>query len=73
MALAIPTAWPARPSHSLPAWSPSSTPTMRAGRPYRAPFSRDEAIRELESGAGRQFDPALLDLLPALRKCDIDF
>jgi len=47
--------------------------TMRAGRPYRAPFSRDEAIRELESGAGRQFDPALLDLLPALRKCDIDF
>jgi len=47
--------------------------TMRAGRPYRAPLSRDEAIRELESGAGRQFDPALLDLLPALRKCDIDF
>jgi len=47
--------------------------TMRAGRPYRPPFSRDEASRELESGAGRQFDPALLDLLPALRACDIDF
>ncbi len=44
--------------------------TMRAGRPYRAPFSRDEAIRELEGVVGRQFDPAILDLLPVLHICD---
>jgi len=46
--------------------------TMRAGRPYRGAFSRDEAVRELTCAAGRQFDPAMLDLLPALTKHDID-
>ncbi len=46
--------------------------TMRAGRPYRGAFSRDEAVRELTCAAGRQFDPALLDLIPALVKHDID-
>ena len=47
--------------------------TMRAGRPYRSAFSRDEAIWELTCAAGRQFDPALLDLLPSLVKYDVDF
>jgi len=46
--------------------------TMRAGRPYRGAFSRDEAVRELTCAAGRQFDPAMLDVLPALVKHDID-
>ncbi len=46
--------------------------TMRAGRPYRGAFSRDEAIRELTHAAGRQFDPALLELIPALVTHDID-
>jgi len=45
--------------------------TMRAGRPYRGALSRDEAVQELTCAAGRQFDPALLDLLPALVKHDI--
>jgi diguanylate cyclase (GGDEF)-like protein len=40
---------------------------MRTDRPYRAALPADEAIAELRSGTGRQFDPdvieALLDLL----------
>ncbi len=47
--------------------------TMRAGRPYRGALSRDEAIRELTCAAGRQFDPAFLDILPTLVKHDVDF
>ncbi len=46
--------------------------TMRTGRPYRGAFSCDKTIQELESSAGRQFDPALLDLLPVLRTRDLD-
>ncbi|GAO74224.1 metal dependent phosphohydrolase [Meiothermus ruber H328] len=30
---------------------------MRVGRPYRAARSRDEALLEIERGAGTQFDP----------------
>ncbi len=47
--------------------------TMRTGRPYRSAFSRNAAIREMENSAGRQFDPAILDLLPVLRTCDLGF
>ncbi len=40
--------------------------TMRAGRPYRQALSRTDAIAELQRGAGTQFDPSLLPLLPIL-------
>ena len=36
---------------------------MREERPYRPPFSRQEAVGELENGAGTQFDPQLVDPL----------
>jgi diguanylate cyclase (GGDEF)-like protein len=43
---------------------------MITSRPYRAAMSRDDAIEQLRGGAGRQFDPdvveALLDLLGAV-------
>lgn len=45
--------------------------TMRSERPDRAVFSRDEAIGELESGAGSYFDPDLFTLIPALTYRDI--
>jgi HD-GYP domain-containing protein (c-di-GMP phosphodiesterase class II) len=38
---------------------------MTERRPYRAPRSRAEALAELERGAGRQFDPKLVQLLAA--------
>jgi len=44
--------------------------TMRAGRPYRQPLSRADAIAELRRGAGTQFDPSLLSLLPILAARD---
>ncbi|HEX7085614.1 MAG TPA: HD domain-containing phosphohydrolase, partial [Vicinamibacterales bacterium] len=36
---------------------------MREERPYRPPLSRQEAVGELENGAGTQFDPELVDPL----------
>jgi putative nucleotidyltransferase with HDIG domain len=44
---------------------------MREERPYRPPFSRQEAVGELENGAGTQFDPQLVDpLLESLVSAD---
>ena len=37
--------------------------SMTAGRPYRPPRRRDEAIAELKREAGRQFDPVVVDAL----------
>ena len=45
--------------------------TMRTGRPYRAPLAREEALDELRRGAGAQFDPDLLPMLPVLHDQDI--
>ncbi len=36
---------------------------LRAGRPYRAAFSQDEAMRLMEAGRGAQFDPHVVDAL----------
>lgn len=38
---------------------------MTSDRPYRAALSRETAIVELRAGAGRQFEPALVELLVA--------
>ena len=34
---------------------------MTSDRPYRAALDREEALRRLREGAGRQFDPAVVD------------
>jgi diguanylate cyclase (GGDEF)-like protein len=39
---------------------------MRAPRPYRPALTQEEALIELERGAGRQFDPALVSALSAV-------
>ncbi len=38
---------------------------MVSERPYRAALSRDEAVAELRAGAGRQFDPELVEVFIA--------
>jgi putative nucleotidyltransferase with HDIG domain len=35
---------------------------MRSGRPYQAPLSIEETIRELHAGRGGQFDPRIADI-----------
>lgn len=40
---------------------------MTAGRPYRRPLPPQAARRELDAERGRQFDPAVIDLLTADR------
>lgn len=37
---------------------------LRAERPYRAAFLRDEAMRLMEAGRGAQFDVTVVDALP---------
>lgn len=39
---------------------------MRSNRPYRRALPRNEALRRLRHGAGRQFDPDLIELFAAL-------
>jgi HD-GYP domain-containing protein (c-di-GMP phosphodiesterase class II) len=36
---------------------------MTAGRPYRPPRRRDEAVEELRREAGQQFDPQVVEAL----------
>jgi len=36
---------------------------MSARRPYRQPLEREVVVRQLEDGRGRQWDPALIDLV----------
>ncbi|MCY7346853.1 MAG: diguanylate cyclase [Pyrinomonadaceae bacterium] len=36
--------------------------TLRGARPYRPAISRDEARRLLQNGAGKQFDPQIIDV-----------
>jgi putative nucleotidyltransferase with HDIG domain len=44
---------------------------MREVRPYRPALSHDDAVRELQQGAGKQFDPGLVDpLITSLMQAD---
>jgi HD-GYP domain-containing protein (c-di-GMP phosphodiesterase class II) len=38
---------------------------MITGRPYRSPLAPEDALAELERGAGTQFDPAVVRVLSA--------
>jgi putative nucleotidyltransferase with HDIG domain len=44
---------------------------MRTGRPYRQSRDSNEVLEELRRSAGTQFDPSLVELLPAFRSHDI--
>ncbi len=46
--------------------------SMTAGRPYRPPRRREEAIDELKREAGRQFDPAVVEALSRVLERDGD-
>jgi len=41
---------------------------MTSARPYRDAFSQEEALEELKNGAGKQFDPALVESFIAIVK-----
>ena len=44
---------------------------MTSNRPYRAALSLKAAIKELENGAGIQFDPRLIEVfIPIVLKMD---
>jgi HD-GYP domain-containing protein (c-di-GMP phosphodiesterase class II) len=43
---------------------------MTSRRPYRLPLARQQALHELEEGAGTQFDPDVVDALLRLLKGD---
>jgi HD superfamily phosphohydrolase YqeK len=41
---------------------------MRSARPYRAPLSKEEALRELKKGSKRRYDPQIIKLLEEVIK-----
>jgi HD-GYP domain-containing protein (c-di-GMP phosphodiesterase class II) len=43
---------------------------MTSRRPYRLPLEREQALHELEGGAGTQFDPGVVDALVGLLTSD---
>ena len=49
---------------------------MTSDRPYRKAMSHDDAIKELQAYAGRQFDPSLVDIFISIygdhAECSVD-
>jgi HD-GYP domain-containing protein (c-di-GMP phosphodiesterase class II) len=41
---------------------------MTSARPYRDALSQEEALDELKAGAGKQFDPALVEVFITVAK-----
>jgi len=44
---------------------------MVSGRPYREPFTLEEALAELEGGAGGQFDPQFVQVLAQILDAEV--
>jgi HD-GYP domain-containing protein (c-di-GMP phosphodiesterase class II) len=45
---------------------------MTSGRPYRLAFSAEQALQEVISGSGTQFDPKVVDALVELVSSNAD-